>query len=175
MKFNHRTLLAGKSKTYISVDGTDCPIQEPHPHDPSFFSFKIKAAALRYEVDVAVHTGFIVWVSGPYPAGTPDITIFRDGLEQALLPTEKVVADKGYQGEECIQTPGSGSLFRNKQQQKIRSRQENVNRRLNIFKCLYNTSRHDNGKHEYMFFSVAVIVQIDFLPNGCLYDIDYYF
>ena len=34
----------------VSVDGTDCPIQETSPFDPTLWSHKLNAAGLRYKV-----------------------------------------------------------------------------------------------------------------------------
>ena len=155
----------------MSVDGTDFPIREPIPFQPGYFSHKIHASALRYEVGVAVHSGFIVWVNGPYPAGWTDINIFRDELKFELSPTEKIIADKGYQGENSIETPGTGFELKISKQNTLRARHENVNRSIKIFKSIHDKSRNDSKKHKLMFYSVAVIVQIGFLINGPQYEV----
>jgi len=57
-----------KDKCFVSVDGTDLPIREPiRPVDPKWYSHKLNRAAVRYELAIAIHTGWIVWVNGPYP------------------------------------------------------------------------------------------------------------
>jgi len=48
---------------------------------------------------VDIIAGNLVWVEGPYPAGMPDITIFRNCLSRHLDPFEHVEADDGYVGE----------------------------------------------------------------------------
>ena len=59
-----------RNKCFVSVDGTDLPIQEPcRPIDKSYYSHKINQAAVRYEVAVGISNGYIVWVNGPFPAG----------------------------------------------------------------------------------------------------------
>ena len=47
----------------ISIDGTDCPIQEPSPFSPKWFIHKFKGPDIRYELGVAIN-GNIVWVYG---------------------------------------------------------------------------------------------------------------
>ncbi|ETV67416.1 hypothetical protein H257_16391 [Aphanomyces astaci] len=38
---------------FVSLDGTDCPVQEPFPFDPSWWSHKLNRAGIRYEVALA--------------------------------------------------------------------------------------------------------------------------
>ena len=67
----------------MTVDGTDCPIQEPSPFDKMWYSHKFNGAGVHYEVAVAIGTGHIVHVQGPYPCGAyPDIVIAREGVEK---------------------------------------------------------------------------------------------
>ena len=79
----------------VSVDGTDFKIYEPKPFSKKWFSHKFKGAGLCYEVAVAIQTGHIVWTNGPFPAGVPDINIFRQDLKKELMNGEQVEADKG--------------------------------------------------------------------------------
>eukprot|EP00171_Calliarthron_tuberculosum_P023599 IDg23599t1 len=86
----------------VSVDGTDCAIEEPEPFHRKWFSHKLRSAGLRYEVAVSM-TGNIVWVNGPYTRGShPDVVIFRDLLKTKLLQNELVLADKGYVDGCCV-------------------------------------------------------------------------
>ena len=58
------------NKCFISIDGTDCPIDEPsQPVDPKWYSHKIDRVAVRYKVGIAINTGYIIWLNGPFPAG----------------------------------------------------------------------------------------------------------
>jgi hypothetical protein len=92
----------------VTVDGTDCAIQEPPktddsklPFDKKWYSHKLNGAGVRYEVAVCIKTGDIVWVNGPYACGKyPDIVIFQDRLVNMLDRDEKVEADHGYLKEE---------------------------------------------------------------------------
>lgn len=82
---------------YMTVDGTDFLIQEPKPLDRTFYSHKFKHAALRYEIGISIDKGDIIWVNGPFKAGSyPDSKIFRNNLEKKLRPGECVEADNGY-------------------------------------------------------------------------------
>ena len=81
----------------VTVDGTDCPIQEPIPFSKKWYSHKFKKAGLRYEVAVNIKTGDIVWINGPFPCGSwNDIKIFRCNLKLLIPPGEMVEADKGW-------------------------------------------------------------------------------
>ena len=146
------------------MDGTDCPIQEPTKFDSSFYSHKIKAAALRYEVGVAIQTGDIVWVNGPFKCGAfPDLKIFRSKLKYRLDPGEFVEADNGYRGEPlCVRV---ASCFVSKTDKrakaKARARHETVNRHFKKLGVLSKVFQHKKlEKHKICFFSVATIEQI---------------
>ena len=83
-----------------TTDGTDCWIQEPSPFSRSWYSHKLNKAGLRYELSVAVGCSRIVWVHGPFRAGSwTDVKIFRKGLRQVLQYFgEMTIADGGYKG-----------------------------------------------------------------------------
>ena len=64
----------------MSVDGTDCAINESRPFLSKWYSHKLNGPAVRYEVAVSLK-GEIVAVNVPYEDGTnPDIKFFRNGL-----------------------------------------------------------------------------------------------
>lgn len=147
----------------LSVDCTDCLINEPYPFDTKWFSHKFKSAGLRYEIALTIHSGNISWVSGPFAAGEPDINIYRKDLKNYLCRHESVIADKGYRGEEtCLITSEIKSVEENIQL--IRSRHETVNKRLKQFYVLKHRFRHDKGKHGLCFHAVSQIVAL------CLHD-----
>jgi hypothetical protein len=96
----------GISICLISVDGTDCPIEELYPFDKGIFSEKLNGPGYKYEVGVCIRTADIVWVNGPFKAGRADKTIFQeDGLRDALCDDECVEADAGYQGDDKLKNP----------------------------------------------------------------------
>ena len=88
----------------ISVDGTHFWIEEPqHPmwsQDSTFYSHKYNKAGLNYELGICLWNNQLVWMNGPYKAGTNDVKIFkRDGI-RALLKRlkKKAIGDGGYCG-----------------------------------------------------------------------------
>lgn len=156
----------------ISVDGTDFQIYEPKPFWKGWHSHKFRGPGLRYEVGLCLRTGFIVWISGPFPCGAwPDLKIFREDLIHYLEEGEMVEADAGYRGEPArVKLPsddddGMGAV--------ARARHETVNKRLKQWGCLHRVFRHRKVKHQVVFTAVAVITQ-QALENGePLFGFDY--
>ena len=61
-----------------SVDGVHCKINEPRQTPSSqWYSHKTHGPAVCYEIAIAVRHNKVVHINGPFPAGVPDITIFR--------------------------------------------------------------------------------------------------
>ena len=145
----------------ISVDGTDCPIKEPQPFDRKWYSHKFHGPGVRYEVGVAIYSGVIVWVHGPFPCGEwSDIRIVRDALIGQLCEDESYIANGGYSGAEYSITPSGRHTFRDRQISVVRSRHEVVNQRLKEFQCLGVRSRHPPERHGFLFRAVANIVNL---------------
>ena len=146
-----------------SVDCTDYKTPE---HGPAFSSHKFaKKSGLRYEIALCIQTGDIVWLNGPFPCGrNPDITIFRSSLMSHLAPAERVEADDGYIGEapRHVKCPKS---FTNPQetefmQQRVRNRQETVNKRFKDWGVLRQLFRHSLPDHGDIFRAIAVLTQL---------------
>jgi hypothetical protein len=144
------------------VDGTDyrSPTQ-----GKNFFSFKFRGSGLRYEIGISILGGDIVWLNGPYEAGTwNDIKIFRDSLMSNLDPGERVEADDGYVGEapRHVKCPMSfANPLKNRRMQGIvRSRHETINKRFKQWGCLVQRFRHDYLKHADVLRSCVVITQL---------------
>ena len=78
----------------VAGDGTDFEIEEPHPFNRKWMTHKRKRAALKYEVGVSIYSGDIVWLHGPHRGAKHDITIFKEGLQNALEEGEMVEADQ---------------------------------------------------------------------------------
>ena len=143
----------------ITVDTTDCPINEPTPFSTKNYSFKFKGPAARFEVGVATQSSNIVWVSGPHQPHQNDLIIFRKQLKLMLDDGEKAIADGIYRGEpNKIQRKGdaSGRL----DNYVARARQETVFGEMKKYRCLTTKFRHGRLKHQDVFFSIAVLVQI---------------
>ena len=65
---------------------TDCMIQKPIPFNAKWYSHKFNGAGLRYEVEVSIEGGNIIWVHGPFPFGKySDLRIFRLQMKTSLL------------------------------------------------------------------------------------------
>lgn len=150
-------------KFMVSVDGTDCRIEEPRPFDKKWFSQKFKGPAVKYEIGLDILTGECVWVSGPFQGSKNDLTIFREGLMGLIPDGFLAVADKAYRGEpKKASTPNIlDDEFIRKLKSRIRARHETFNARLKNFKILSERFRHKPvlEKHKACFEAVAVIVQ----------------
>lgn len=141
----------------VSVDGTDFRILEPEPFDRKWFSHKFKTAGLRYEVAICIRTGMMVWVNGPFAAGSwPDLRIFKAHLLPNLLSGEKVIADRGYRHVSCVYTFGENDIFC----ARVRARHETCNRRLKEFGVLSQRFRHRLTRHVDCFYAVANAVHV---------------
>ena len=166
---------------FVSVDGTDCPVFEPWPFDSKMFSHKTNGPALKYEVAVAISTGYIVWVNGPFKGGKGDSKIFQEGLKHHLYQDEMVEVDAGYRGDDKFMNPSMASDSKGRKNKSIvRGRHENVNSRLKIYNVLTSYFRHMKPNNKFMvkhgmcFDSVAVITQLKMeFGRERLYDVEY--
>jgi hypothetical protein len=122
----------------VTVDGTDCRINEPKPFNPKWYSHKFKGPGVRYEVAVCIQTGWIVWVHGPFACGKfPDLRIARMGVFTQLAEGEMVVADGGYRdGRENADTPTGLNNEMQRMKSIARARHETVNGRIKQFNIL---------------------------------------
>lgn len=160
-----------------SVDGTDFQIYEPTPFNPGWYSHKFKGPGLRYEVALAISTGDIVHINGPFPCGNyPDITIFRSKLKQMLEDGEMVEADRGYRGEyyhvrTTVDYDDDEELI---SKGKVLARHETVNRRFKQFGVLKQVFRHHIGVHRVVFESVVVLTQLSINNGDKLFQVDYH-
>jgi hypothetical protein len=159
----------------VTVDGTDCPIQEPSPFSPGWYSHKFKGPGVRYEVAVCIQTGWIVWVNGPYPCGNwPDLKIARHWLIHELAPGEKFVADGGYRdGGVFADTPTGLNTPHQRQNGLARARHETVNSRFKIFNVLSKPYRHELTTHGQCFMAIANLTQIGIQKGAPLFQVVY--
>lgn len=144
----------------ISVDGTDCRIDEPKPFSSCWYSHKFNGLGVRYEVGVTVQKGYICWINGPYPCGkSPDLSIYRSGLKNQIRYGEQVLTDGGYKDESCVLKDNLVGITK-RYHSLIRARHETLNKRLKEFKVLKHVYRHRLSKHVICFYAVANITQI---------------
>jgi len=146
---------------YSSIDCTDVRIREPQPFDPKWYSHKFHGPGLRYELAVSI-AGDIVWINGPYPAGSsPDLSIYTETLRHKLVRNEVVVGDATYRDVTCVYDDGMNL----ETLRKIRARQESVFGRMKIFNVLCHRYRHPLPKHNIIFFAIGNLTQIA-ISNG---------
>lgn len=165
------------SRCLVSIDGTDCPILEPRPFSPIWFSFKFHGAGLRYEVGICIQTGWIVWVKGPYPCGAfPDRNIAQNGVNLELDPGEMYVADRGYRDNArgCAETPQGINDFDQYMKATARARHEVVNSRIKLFTILKQKFRHHRRKHGMCFKAAANLTQLKIENGEIAFDVFYY-
>ncbi|CAB9525015.1 hypothetical protein SEMRO_1617_G286340.1 [Seminavis robusta] len=152
-----------------SVDGTHIKSWEPthdkYPKDPSAFSWKHHSAGFNCEVVLSLKESKIIWLNGPFEAGTNDISMFtaQGGLCEKLREAEKmVIADNGYRGyDDVISRPNSidspeVAKFKNR----ARCRHEAVNGMIKHYKCTDSAAfQHGIDKFALCFDAAAVITQ----------------
>lgn len=166
IQFRNRFRLSVPGQTcFVSLDATDCSIQEPKPFDQKWFSHKLNGPGLKYEVGLCIRSGDIVWIHGGVPCGEySDLVLARDLYIYAVDQGEKTIADEGYNdGNYFIypeSDPPSGAM-----QKRIMARHETVNSRLKQFGVLSKSFRHNIDYHSLCFTAVAVIVQL-MIANG---------
>jgi DDE superfamily endonuclease len=153
----NRFMRSNRSTCLMTVDGTDCPIQEPTEFSGRWYSHKFKGPGLRYKIGICIQTGWVVWKNGPYQCGSyNDLRIARDKLYQFLLPEEKYIADGGYVGGgKFLVTPSGLRNAFEKMASAARARHENLNGRIKVFKILSQTFRSTRDKHCWCFHSVV--------------------
>jgi hypothetical protein len=115
----------------LSVDGRDLMIAMGYCK--RFWSYKFKKSGVRYEVGLCMKTGDICWWNGQYEPGVwNDGMIFADSLKSHLELGERCKMDAGYLGgaPEFVKCPGGvwGESLKHAMQQRVRSRQETVNK-----------------------------------------------
>ena len=153
------------------MDGTDFLCQPPSDGDErrSWYSHKLKRPAVRYEIGVAIQSGDIVWVNGPWRAGRyPDITIFQEGgLKDKLLDEgERAEADLGYRGKpDTIDLPDEGPFHLILAKKRARMRHETCNRRFKNWGCLTSNFRHGVDVHRDCMYAITVLTQLA-IENG---------
>jgi hypothetical protein len=160
----------------ISVDGVHCRIYEPRKQPSArWCSHKFKQAGVSYEIGLAVYTSQVVWIAGPFQAADHDLTTYQkpNGLRSKVPAGKKVIADRGYKGEDV----GSGqhrtlsirNRFDTKEvkefKRRVRAHHKSFNARIKSFKILKDCCCHGVKRHKAAFEAVCVICQYD-MENG---------
>jgi DDE superfamily endonuclease len=170
----------GEEIFIVSVDGVHCTISEPRKVPSSkWFSHKTHGPAVGYEIAISLQRNKVVHVHGPYPAGVPDITIFRaeGGLKSKMPDGKFATADRGYRGEPKLRIPNARDAPLVKEfKKRSQARHETFNARLKSFKILSTRFRHHHShrgnqpatchdNHKAVFEAVCVLIQYD-MDNG---------
>jgi hypothetical protein len=126
-----------------------------------------------YEIGVHVYENKIVWLEGPKPAATHDITMYREKLKGKVPDGKRGIADNGYRGEpNTLSTPNAHDPIElRKFKSRARARHESLNARIKNFKCLAERFRHGIQKHRICFEAVCVIVQYQMENGSPLFDV----
>ena len=163
----------------MTVDGTHIWIAEPgheeYSQDSKYFSHKFNKAGVNYELGIAIASGRLLWMNGPFKAGQNDLNIFvKEGLEQRLLLLKKkAIGDGIYRGhEKAVSYPNySDSYGVKKFKSRALKRHEDFNGMTKTFKILSGRFRHGVGKIAAAFESVAVICQYKIERDEPLFDV----
>lgn len=167
-------------KQKITVDGTDFLCHPPNDGSSrrSWYSHKFKKPAVRYELGVSIQSGDIVWVNGPWRAGSyPDISIFRlGGLRDKLLENnERAEADLGYRGEPlAIDLPDEGPKSMILAKKRARMRHETCNKRFKNWGCMKQEFRHGLSLHRDCMYAITVLTQLAIRNGEPLFDAAFY-
>ena len=163
----------------MSVDGTHCWIAEPgHPiwsQNSEYFSHKFNKAGINYELGIALSSQNLIWMNGPYKAGTNDVSIFKDkGLKDCLLLLgKKAIGDAGYNGhQQCCSTPNPNDTDEVKKfKSRALKRHESFNGMTKVFQSISGRYRHPIGKFPIVFEAICVICQYKIEADEPLFDI----
>lgn len=158
---------------FLVIDSTLCPVavnRKDWEHQKPYYSVLHATHGLKYELAVHWLTGRLHWIAGGVFASMSDITITRAStFLHYLLPGERVLADKGYAGEQQLLTPFKGKYPLLSPVQRAwnhlmnppRTIVENAFARFHKFKILSISFRGALANHPFIFRAIAQIVQLD--------------
>lgn len=163
----------------VTVDGTHCWINEPiHPEfsqDSKYYSHKFAKAGINYELAISIADSCLVWMNGPFKAGTNDAKIFRDGglRERLEADGKKAIGDRGYGGyhAQCSTYNAHDQRQVRKFKSRALKRHETFNFMTKRYKCLDGRFRHGVSAFATCFEAVCVICQYEVEHNMPLFDV----
>ena len=145
-----------------------------------WYSHKYKGPGVRYEVALVIKTGLIAWVNGPFPCGAfSDLKIFKLGLMLELGENERVEAGGGFKALDptyCKNPCRYTSLVEKERQElanRVRARQETVNRRYKKWNILHLIYKHDVAQHMIVFHAISVVTQLEMKHGEPLFQVEY--
>jgi len=145
----------------LSVDDTNFWLAMGYSEP--FWSYKFQKSGGRYEVGLCIKTGDICWWNGPYKPGIwNDGMIFEDTLVSMLEYGERCETDVGYRGSapEFVKCPTGvwGESGKGAMQQRVRSRQDLVNKQLKNWAIWAAPYCHDLKRHQTVFAAVISLL-----------------
>lgn len=155
---------------WLTVDGTDCRINEPTPFSKKWYSVKFGGPAVKYEIGIDM-AGNICWVSKLYRGGKSDLSIYQSpgGLRDHMPPNRLAQADDGYKdGDDHTITriyytdPHELRVLK----RRALCRHEKVNGFFKKFVAFGETWIHGVEKHETAFHACAVLAQLSIEKRG---------
>jgi len=170
------------NKFTITLDCVDFHTREPkHPTlnlDKGFSSHKFKKAAFRYELGLDVHSPRLVWINGPFKAGTySDKKIFKGGLKDKLKPLrkrgKKAIADGGYEGyENLLSMPSSMDKPHVRRfKSRARCRHEAFNAEIKKYGSMSTYWKHGMEKHSIALSVICITLQYSMELGFPLWDV----
>jgi hypothetical protein len=162
-----------------SVDGIHCQISEIRTKpDKVWCSYKNKKPGVVYELAIAVYDSSLVWINGPFPAGTSDLNVFRapGGLKEQIPQGKRLIADQGYLAEKqlCSLRNPLDTLAVKQLKARAKARHETFNKRLkewNVLSQRFRSTRDSLSKHKTVFEACCVLTQYDIEDNHPLFDV----
>jgi len=178
--FDQRKKMDIGNDCLMSIDGTDFRI--PQMGAPvrgnSFASHKyVGKSALRYEIGVSILGGDLVWIQGPYPAGSfNDVKIFNKVLHHWLDPGKRVEAGNGYVScadkVKCPDNPCNHPA-NERMQSCVHSRHERINECFKSWGILSQVYCNDITHHGEVFRVIAIIMQLTIENRSPLFQVNY--
>jgi len=155
----------------LVVDGTERPIERPEDDENQrdFYSGKKKTHTVKNQIIVDIFRGFILDFTPAITGCTHDSTIFKCWLHDnsyRLLPSEIILADKGYQGNIRIFSPFKDTTDTVEQEinfriNKVRVIVENSIGRLKKFRAVKEEWRHELGHLNEVFSVCCKLTNMD--------------
>lgn len=163
----------------LSIDGVHvftCEPDDPeYRKNPKYYSHKFEKPGLSYEIALSLSESKVIWVNGPFPAGTNDLTIFREELVYRIPIGIKAIVDRGYRSSELeyVLTSYNGldDDDVNDFKKRALSRHESFNKRIKNFEILTKQFRHSQEKNKAAFEAVCVTVQYQMEKGWPLFEI----
>jgi hypothetical protein len=171
--------LGGEDIWIVTVNGTHIWLYRPdHPsfsQDSDYYSHKFNKAGINYELGIAIASGKLIWLNGPFNAGKNDLQIFVGGGPRERLKQlgKKAIGDGIYRGNQ--DTVSYGNSHDSRQVKKFKSRalkrHKDFNGMTKTFKILQGPFRHGPNKIARDFEAISVICQYKIERDEPLFDI----